>query len=167
MKKLISNFTFDPVQRTLTFNDYATVDLERLLLVTNVTDNVIIYNFADPTRGGGVAGNVVTLLFDTTSMSSNDALQIFYEDAAVPATEATIDALLQLTGYLKLLINQTKTLATQDTFNRQRVVVDTITMPTTVVTGTVIATHSYGDLVMRQESSRSQFATGIRSNLVF
>jgi len=86
MKKLITNYTFNPTAKTITFNDYSSIDLERILLITNVTRNIIIYNFADPNRGGTVSGNVLTLTYDTTGMADTDKLQIFYDDIN-PATE--------------------------------------------------------------------------------
>ena len=83
MKILITNYSFDASGKTITFNDYTSILLERVLLITNVTDNVIIYNFADPNKGGTVSDNVLTLTYDTTSMSDTDKLQIFYDDPDV------------------------------------------------------------------------------------
>jgi hypothetical protein len=80
MKKLITNYSFNHLAKTITFNDYSSIDLERILLITNVTKNIIIYNFADPTKGGTVSGNVLTLTYDTTGMADTDKLQIFYDD---------------------------------------------------------------------------------------
>lgn len=81
-KILIQNYTFDASEKTITLVDYAAITLENVLLVTNVTDNVIIYNFADHTLGGSVATNVLTLLYDTALMDDTDKLQIFYNDPA-------------------------------------------------------------------------------------
>jgi hypothetical protein len=165
MKKLISNYTFDPVAKTVTFNDYASIDLESLLLITNVTYNTIIYNFADATTGGGVNGNTVTLTYNTSGMGSTDALQIYYDDTSInPASDETLESLVGLTEYLKILINQSKTLATQDALQRQRVIVDNGLIN---VFGTITNIPFYGELVVRQESSRNQFANAIRSNLIF
>jgi len=50
MKKLISNYTFNPTAKTITFNDYTSIGLERVLLITNTTINEIIYSFADPLK---------------------------------------------------------------------------------------------------------------------
>jgi len=86
MKKLITNYTFDASAKTLIFGDYGSISLESVLLVTNVTDNVIIYNFADPAKGGSVATNVLTMDYDTTSMDDADDLQIYYDDPT--ATQA-------------------------------------------------------------------------------
>ena len=80
MKKLLTAYSFDPTAKTITLTRYVGVDHAGLLLVTNVTDNIIIYNFADPAKGGTVAGNIISLTYDTSGMEAGDNLQIFYED---------------------------------------------------------------------------------------
>ena len=92
MKTLVTNYTFSASARQVTLTNYPFLKLDQILLITNVTDNVIIYNFADPTAGGTLAGNVLTLLYNTTSMSDSDRLQIFIDDYTVPATEASLTA---------------------------------------------------------------------------
>lgn len=90
MKELIKDYIFDPTNKNVVFNNYDKIDLERVLLITNVTDNVIIYNFANPVAGGRVVNNnILNLQYDTTTMSDTDKLQIFYEVDAAPAKEAT------------------------------------------------------------------------------
>ena len=79
MKKLIKNYTFNAAAKTVTFNDYAELQLEQVLLITNVTDNIIIYNFGSPTTGGSLAGNVLTLDYNTTTMDNADNLQVFMD----------------------------------------------------------------------------------------
>lgn len=79
MKQIITNYTFDASAQTITFNDYTSIELERLTLITNLTDGVIIYQFNNVAKGGTVTGNVLTLTFDTTTMADADDLQIFYE----------------------------------------------------------------------------------------
>lgn len=100
MKILITNYTFNAASRTVTFLGYSRILLDSVLLITNVTDNVIIYNFAGAGKGGTVSGNVLTLEFDTTTMSNGDSLQIYYDDAAIiPATvqeQQTTEDLLYL-----------------------------------------------------------------------
>ena len=44
-KKLVYNYIFDPANRQIKI--YDNVSLKKLLLITNVTDNIILYNFAD------------------------------------------------------------------------------------------------------------------------
>jgi hypothetical protein len=124
MKKLVSNYTFNAAAKQITLSDYTSVDLESLLLITNVTDNIIIYNFAGQGKGANISNNVLTLDYDTTSMSDSDDLQIFIDNNEVGASESTVDALKDVADYLKILVNQTKTLATQDTAQRQRIAVD-------------------------------------------
>lgn len=80
MKKLITNYTFDASAKTIAFDDYSAIELSKILLITNVTDGIIIYNFASAAKGGTVATNVLTLTFDTTGMADADKLQIFYDD---------------------------------------------------------------------------------------
>ena len=41
------------------------VDLNQLLLITNVTKNIIIYNFADSTLGGTINNNVLSLTYNS------------------------------------------------------------------------------------------------------
>ena len=54
-KKLVSDYEFVPYDPntltggTVTIKD--NIQGEKLLLITNVTDNVILYNFSDPTKG--------------------------------------------------------------------------------------------------------------------
>ena len=57
-----------------------TIRLDAILLVVNVTSNIIIYNFADTTLGGTVATNVLTLTYNTSSMNDTDKLLIYYDD---------------------------------------------------------------------------------------
>lgn len=80
MKTLVTNYTFDASAKTISFDDYSAIDLSGVLLITNVTDNTIIYNFASAAKGGAAATNVLTLTFDTTGMADTDDLQIYYDD---------------------------------------------------------------------------------------
>lgn len=80
------------------------IQLNQILLITNATDNQILYNFSDPsnkitvsftettdgsdpdfpyanTNSNGVT--TITLLFDTSSQSSTDSIQIFIEEEEV------------------------------------------------------------------------------------
>ena len=109
-KKLISDYTFVPYDNvTLTGGTVSIKDNisgERILLITNVTDNEILYNFSDPTKGFQTAANqtgcdynedfeetVITLAADTSTMSGTDKLQIFVESdyMAFEPSETLID----------------------------------------------------------------------------
>lgn len=83
MKIRVENYTFDASARTITFEDYDVVELVNLLIITNVTDNILVYNFADTTKGGTVNANILTLAYDTSGMDDSDKLQIFYDDPEV------------------------------------------------------------------------------------
>ena len=66
------------------------VQREQLILITNVTDNKVIYNFSDPeltataytiaTDIRNVTTTRVVLSYDTTTMSDDDKLQIIVDD---------------------------------------------------------------------------------------
>jgi hypothetical protein len=119
MKKIIENYTFNPTNKEIIFNDYDTIELERVLLITNVTRNEIIYSFADPSKGGSVRGNVLTLNYDTSDMDETDKLQIWYEDVELPALESgNLNTWLQL---LKMLIQSPIGRLAIDSANRLRV----------------------------------------------
>jgi hypothetical protein len=71
-----ASYVFDPSSQTIEFLGEG-FDIARLKLITNKTNNEIIYNFADPAAGnGGVSGNLLTLVYDTSSMSATDPLQV-------------------------------------------------------------------------------------------
>ena len=84
------------------------IQLEDILIITNVTDNTVIYNFADDAKGGTVEfsqGNspsyprassvnegttIIHFYFDTSSMSTNDNIQIFFEESELKVRLADI-----------------------------------------------------------------------------
>ena len=77
-KELIQDYTFSASALTVTFDSMTTPRQEAILMITNTLDNVIIYNFADPAKGGTLAGNVLSVAYDTTLMSDTDPLEIWY-----------------------------------------------------------------------------------------
>ena len=110
MKTLTTNygFTASPIGKVQLLS-YPNITLDQILLVTNVTSNVIIYNFADPAKGGYLTGNILTLSASTVSMSNSDRLQIFvddltapvyarYQDSTVYSPVTSISAIPALTG---------------------------------------------------------------------
>ena len=79
--------TFNPVTKTIVIN--RVVHRERLLLITNITQNKIIYNFSDPSIGlesyslsADQAQPKTTLVLDynTASMLATDNLQIMVDE---------------------------------------------------------------------------------------
>jgi hypothetical protein len=97
MKKVIledSKYTFDASAKTLTFTE--DIILQHLLLVTNITSNQIIYNFACDGYGGTLSGKVVTLEYDTTSMLDTDTLTVMYYMEEYPVESEQIEILKNL-----------------------------------------------------------------------
>lgn len=197
MKRLVGtditgSYTFNPAAKTVTFTGLAyNLTLANILLITNTTANTIIYNFADATTGAvSFNNNVLTLDYNTTSMSSTDILQIYID---VESYEESLAALLRRMN--KLLESN----ATVDLYQRQKVVIEAVgtlrTTPTEVnatlpVSGTVsisaptsILTNPYTSpaysLVMPSaegpvdqrwriiDDARNCYANQIRANLIF
>lgn len=84
-KNLIRNYTFNAAAKTVAFSGHYT--LNQLLLITNATRNIIIYNFADATLGATRSYNsatditTFTLTYNTApAMANADILQIYVDD---------------------------------------------------------------------------------------
>lgn len=104
MKILFEDYSFNAATQQITFNTTNTIGLEQLLIITNVTDNIIIYNFADPAAGGTISNNVLTLDYNTTSMSNTDSLQIFLDSLLTPASDETLQYLSDQTALLGRMV---------------------------------------------------------------
>ena len=94
----LTTATFDASAQTITATQFSDVGLAGIQLITNVTDNIVVYSFADPTKGGALVGDVLTLDYDTTTMSDTDDLMILVEDGVqttvVSATDLDIRPLV-------------------------------------------------------------------------
>ena len=190
------SYTFNAAAGTVTFSGLRqTIDLSNILVITNVTTNTIIYNFASATKGNaGFSNNVLTLDFDTTSMSNSDELSIILD---VESLEETLQTFMRRIN--KLLESN----AVVDSRLRQRITLDALPgaeLTTTVpVSGTVTATANINTAIATQvvatvatnpysigtasttavfegplhqlwrvaDDSRNLYATAIRSKLVF
>ena len=84
---LETGYTFTPSTRTIVIPRY--IRRDRLVLITNVTANQVIYNFSDPslrattytpTVTNSQGSTTVILNYNTTTMSSTDALQIVIDE---------------------------------------------------------------------------------------
>lgn len=104
MKTLITNYTFIPAAKQVIFNDYTSIELERVLLITEVKyTNSILYNFAAVNFGGTVSGNVLTLAQDVTTLPSDIELQIYYDNEKTPASDEVANALYEVARKLDFL----------------------------------------------------------------
>jgi hypothetical protein len=126
MRIQVKNYTFSKVNRTITFLDYGSIDLSGIMMIVNVTANKIIYSYINPSLGGTVAGNVLTLKCLTSTMTDADELHILYEDGIQEPTIKEItaafneDALWILRRIAKILESNTVV----DTSSRQRIIID-------------------------------------------
>lgn len=177
MKVLFQDYTFDPSLKQVKFNTTDSVFLENILLITNVTDNQIIYNFANPNQGGTISNNLLTLSYNTTSMSSSDRLQIFLDLKGAPATEDTLHDLRQQTALLKRISKLVDSLSVVDAAQRQRVSIDSAPATITVTggLGTITAVSTVSNIALNAgmgseqylNIARNAYANGIRSKLSF
>lgn len=172
MKVLFTDYTFNPTAKTITFNTTDIVKLYNVLLITNVTDNIIIYNFANNSLGGTIANNVLTLTYDTSGMSSTDALQIFLDIGGNPASEDTLEQLVEQTILLKRLAKIMESNTIVDTAQRQRIIIDNASL-TTTVSGTISALTNVSTISSLSATefiiimSRNLYANAIRNKLNF
>lgn len=110
-KSIIRNYTFDTVAKTITLTDIATARLDKLMLITDVTTNRILYNFADSTVAtASVATNVITLSALQGGENNTDKLQIIYDvelsDAAA-FNDGTMAVAQSSTEYYTSTVNST------------------------------------------------------------
>lgn len=110
MKKFIApSYTFTPGASgvgTVNLSGIASFDIKYLVCIINQTNGIIIYSTASTSKGyTAVLGTVVTLQFDTSSMSSGDTLQIIYEDNGLEDDINSIDNKLPTTLGQKTMAN--------------------------------------------------------------
>jgi len=94
-----TSYTFNPATRTIVLPQY--LAQERLILITNVTRDQVLFNFSDPSRQattytnsvtGATGSTTIVLAFNTTSMLATDKLSIVideYNEKMVPSQEFT------------------------------------------------------------------------------
>jgi hypothetical protein len=161
MKVLFQDYTFNAATKQITFNTTDIVSLNQVLVITNVTDNVIIYNFADPAKGGVITNNTLTLTFDTTTMSNTDSLQIFLDLYGTPSTDDSV-------VLLRRLIQLLTPIAVQDGQQRQRVVIDSLSGGITLTNvGTLNTLANVDPRFLFIDTARTAYSDGIRRNLVY
>ena len=149
MKKRLTNPTFDASAQTVVHASFSDVTLAGIQLIVNVTDQIIIYNFADTTRGGTLSTDTLTLEYDTTSMSDTDELMVLVDDgAATTAVSGTVDlgatdnaVLDDIASKLGTIDADTGGILTSvqtldNAISGNELQVDVLTMPTTTVQAT-------------------------------
>lgn len=84
MKGINTNYTFNPSLKQVDFSTTPSFDVRRLTAIINTTANQIIYASGKSGYGiASVAGSVVTLQYDTTSMNASDKLSVFYDNTVI------------------------------------------------------------------------------------
>lgn len=184
MKILLENYTFNAATKQVTFVTSVSVSLENILLITNVTRNTIIYNFANPAQGGTIASNVLTLTYNTTTMADADRLQIFLDmgetealDSTVQSTNELLTQVVEQTMILKRLTRILESNSVVDSAQRQRIIVDSITGGTlsnvSIGSGTITTVgnlqqiNAMSPFEFNIVASRNAYANLIRSQLTF
>ena len=100
-----SKYTVSKDSNIIDYN--GNIGLERLLLITNVTANKVVYQFNDPTKGGEVSflnqddASSLSLTYDLTNdtdIAQGDVYQFFYDSSEVHFTpdESLLDPVSKL-----------------------------------------------------------------------
>lgn len=198
MKTLLkpTQYTFNKTARTVTFIGVSPT-IEQILVITNIESNVMIYNFALTSVGGTLAGQVLTLDYNTTSMANTDHLQVWVDldiaQVVDPVGSTTSTAIIDTHDTVQLLKRILKVLesnATVDSQQRQRITVDTATsgalsaagwgvsMAGNIVTnappytiGSLYPHHVWEGPVEQRwrvlEDARNNFGSSVRPQIVF
>ena len=165
MKKKIDNYSFSKTAKTVTFTDYALIRLDSILLITNATDSTIIFNFADPTKGGTVTGNVLTLAFDTAAMENTDKLLIYYDDTADEVALSSNQELMQ--SLIETLQEATIRLSSIASLinNTAQLRVIQSSVPSTAVTGPATSAQVVAALLTQSIALERYSANAVHSNI--
>ena len=92
------NYTFNAAARQITLIGLESLHIEGIRLITNVVDNIIIYSFGTPGLGGTLGSSVLTLQYDTTSMSNTDSLMIIFDGVTDEDTSSQIKIISDTPG---------------------------------------------------------------------
>jgi len=174
MKIKIDNYSFDKTAKTVTFTDYTTIRLDGILLITNATDSTSIFNFADPTKGGVVSGNILTLAYDTSAMNNADKLLIYYEDTtdevALASKQDDIideisnkDVMVAVKALLNVIANPSY--VDKSTNQMRAVVTGTVTSSTTIAVSDITLKGTYQPRVEVIANNLSAWSTVVRNRI--
>lgn len=83
MKQLIAfDPLFNPSAKTLDFSQYPNFQFDRLYGVINVSRNTILFAPGAAGYGASAVGTLVTVQVDTSTHSSTDEINVYYDTAA-------------------------------------------------------------------------------------
>ena len=72
----IGEYSFSAAGKTVTLTAIKNLGIGEILSITNLEDNVKIFDNQVAGSGGSISSNVITLDYDTTTMSDTDELQV-------------------------------------------------------------------------------------------
>ncbi len=98
-------YTFLPAYKIVMLSNLSSVMLARLKLIVNVTNGVVIYKWNEAGKLATVSGNIITLVYDTTSMDSADTLMIIYDYEDIPEVKTTDELLSDIGNKLDSIIS--------------------------------------------------------------
>lgn len=121
----------------------ANFDIKLLLAIINVTRETIIYSSALSGKGyTAISDSTITLEFDTSTYSSTDILQTFYDSTPDYPGVVVAPRINNLAALLQRLVKISETLQVVDQQQRQRIAIDSIASGVTLPTVTTVTTVS-------------------------
>lgn len=103
--KIAKSVIFDASAQTLNIVDN---DFKEILYATNVTDGIVIFDPANPSKTGTRIMNRVDLVFDTSSMANSNDILVIYEpldnivDFGTKTTEKVLTNILECLKEIKM-----------------------------------------------------------------
>jgi len=85
-----ANYIFDASARTIDLSSIENFSIKKLYAILNISKNQIIYAIGTSIYGiTSISGDVLTLIYDTTTQSDTDELGIIYDDqiSEIPADD--------------------------------------------------------------------------------
>lgn len=91
-KKILNQnyYVFDPGSNRIDFTNFPEFEFQKLYAIIDITQGVLIYSTAAQASGlnGSFSAPYLNLIFDVTSFSSSDELQIIYEIPSQPISDS-------------------------------------------------------------------------------
>ncbi len=72
-------YSFNASAQTVTLTGFTSIDLGQIQQITNITDGIVLYSPSADDKTATMTSNIITLAYDTTSMSDGDELQIYLQ----------------------------------------------------------------------------------------
>lgn len=160
--KDIGSYVFDKTTKMITFSGVI-LSQEQILTITNTTDQILIYCFADSSLGGDLVGSVLTLNYDTSAMSNTDSLQIYVDVPDVVQLVQDSDVFSQ-TSDLAFMIRYLISAASDPVYlNKTTNALQTLLLSgsTTAVTGTLTGVTTVTGLTNIGGKSADMVTNGI------